>query len=79
MSSPKETASKPLPTMPAEKLLPVGKPILCSYHDGADMLGVSLNHFRGLVENGSVEAVRVGKRAVRARIASIQDLARRGV
>ena len=79
MSEPKEAAFKPLLTTLAKPLLPSGKQILCSYHDGAEMLGVSLNHFRGLVANGSIETVRVGKRAVRARIASIQEVARHGV
>ncbi len=52
---------------------------LCSYRHAALILDVSLNHFRGLVADGVVEVVSVGKRAKRARLASVYKVARDGI
>lgn len=72
-------ALMPMPTTLAKQTLPDGKKILCTLGEGAEMLGVSLNHFRGLVATGSIETVRVGKRAIRARISSVHQVAKNGI
>lgn len=54
-------------------------PSLMKYAEAARELSISINSFRNLVDKDIIQGIRVGKRSMRVRRASIMEIVRTGI